>query len=94
MHIDYEPATKRFAAYTDENMRMGEIDYEMKDGDMVATHTLVDEAYRGHGVAGKLLDALTAHAEKEGLKIIPECPYVAAAFERNPARYAKVVKET
>lgn len=92
MRIEHDADGGRFVAYDDENRRLGEIVYEKKDGDLWATHTRVGEAHRGQGVAEKLLDALAAHAEKEGKKIVPICSYVATAFERAPARYAKVAK--
>ena len=92
MRIEHDKDGTRFVAYDEGNARLGEIVYEMKDGDLWATHTRVGEAYRGQGIAEKLLDALTDHAEKEGKKIVPICSYVAGAFERTPARYAKVVK--
>lgn len=92
MRIEHDPDGTRFVAYNDDGQQLGEIVYEPKDGDLLATHTRVGDAYRGQGIAEKLLDALAAHAEKEGKKIVPICSYVISAFERSPARYAKVAK--
>ena len=92
MRIEHDADAGRFVAYGDDDRRLGEIVYEERDGDLWATHTRVGAAHRGQGIAEKLLDALVGHAGKEGKKIVPVCSYVAAAFDREPVRYAKVAK--
>ena len=47
-------------------------------------HTFVDESLRGQGVAGQLMEALTAHLRSEGLKALPVCSYAVAWFEKHP----------
>ncbi len=54
------------------------------DGTIIADHTFVPDAFRGKGVAAMLVAALIAKARQEGWKIVPQCSYVAAAFQRNP----------
>ena len=49
-----------------------------------AEHTLVPSEIGGRGVAGRLVDALVADAQEQGFKVVPECSYVAAAFEKHP----------
>lgn len=90
--ITHEPENHRFVALADDGKRMGAIVYEERDGALRATHTWTDEAYRGRGVAGKMLDELVAHAEERGMKIVPVCSYVVAAFERHPERYRAVTQ--
>ena len=60
------------------------------DGALIADHTFVDNSLRGQGVAAKLLDHLTAHARDNQLKIVPLCPYISKAMDRNPAKYEDV----
>ena len=50
----------------------------------VAEHTLVPTEIGGRGVAGRLVQALIADAQAQGFKVVPECSYVAAAFEKHP----------
>ncbi len=50
----------------------------------VADHTLVPAKIGGRGVALRLVEALVADARQHGFTIIPECSYVAAAFQRHP----------
>lgn len=50
----------------------------------VADHTLVPNAFRGRGIAGKLVDALIADAREHKFKIVPQCSYVEAKFDENP----------
>ena len=54
------------------------------DGARVADHTLVPREIGGRGVAARLVEALIADARAQGFRIVPECSYVAAQFERHP----------
>lgn len=63
---------------------IGRLTWVQKDGARVAEHTLVPREIGGRGIAGKLVDALVADAEAEGFRIVPQCSYVAAQFERHP----------
>jgi predicted GNAT family acetyltransferase len=58
--------------------------YELEPGVMRMTHTVVDPALEGKGIAGALVKAALAHARDNGLKIDPQCPYVRAYMERHP----------
>ncbi|MFA6218879.1 MAG: GNAT family N-acetyltransferase [Erythrobacter sp.] len=61
-----------------------ELTWFERDGVRHANRTYVPDAMRGKGVAGRLVDALIADAREQGFRIVPECSYVAAAFERHP----------
>lgn len=50
----------------------------------VVDHTFTPPAARGKGVAMALVEAIVAEAREEGFTIVPQCPYVAAAFRRHP----------
>jgi predicted GNAT family acetyltransferase len=47
-------------------------------------HTFVTPELRGGGVARLLLDAAVEWARRTGIRIVPECSYVRAAFARDP----------
>lgn len=44
--------------------------------------TFVDSSLRGQGVAAKLVKAVVEKARAEGKKIVPECSYAIAEFEK------------
>jgi predicted GNAT family acetyltransferase len=49
-----------------------------------AYHTLTPTALRGRGIASALVERLVADARREGFRIIPTCPFVAAQFDSHP----------
>ncbi|MER7349747.1 GNAT family N-acetyltransferase [Streptomyces aurantiacus] len=52
---------------------------------LVPVHTEVPPAHAGRGIAGALARELYATAAREGLAVVPLCPYVAKWAERHPA---------
>ena len=50
---------------------------------------IVDEKLSGQGVARKLVDAGVAFAREKSYKIIPQCSYANAVFNKTP-EYADV----
>lgn len=58
--------------------------YQREGGTITFTHTLVPEAIAGRGVASKLIRAALDAARDEGLKVVAQCPFVAAYIERHP----------
>lgn len=59
-------------------------EYEL-DGDTITfTHTVVPEEAEGHGVGSRLVAGALAEARARGLKVVPQCPFVAAYLERHP----------
>jgi predicted GNAT family acetyltransferase len=58
--------------------------YQREGGTITFTHTLVPKAIEGRGVASKLIRAALDASRDEGLKVIPQCPFVAAYIERHP----------
>ncbi|MGH8241885.1 MAG: GNAT family N-acetyltransferase [Steroidobacteraceae bacterium] len=51
---------------------------------VVADHTGTPVPMRGHGVATALVERLIQDARREGFKIEPVCPFVAAQFDEHP----------
>lgn len=76
----------RFYLYEpDTGKEIGEITYStVKEGVIAIDHTRVDDSYRGHGLAAKLLNALLDYADLKDLKIVPVCEYAKAAFKNKP----------
>lgn len=61
-----------------------ELTWKARGGDRVADHTFTPPQARGQGIARKLVEAMVADAREHGFKIVPQCPYVAALFRKNP----------
>ncbi|MGH8249731.1 MAG: GNAT family N-acetyltransferase [Steroidobacteraceae bacterium] len=51
---------------------------------VIADHTETPVAMRGQGLATVLVERLVADARSERFKIVPQCPFVAAQFDRHP----------
>lgn len=62
----------------------GELTYKIDDGRIVLIHTGVPKELEGHGLAGALVKAAVARALREGLTIVPLCPYAREWFRRHP----------
>jgi predicted GNAT family acetyltransferase len=58
--------------------------YERDDDAIVFTHTVVPEALRGEGVGSRLIAGALAQVREQGLKVVPQCPFVAAYLRDHP----------
>ena len=91
MQIRYEVEHGRSAAYDKEN-RVGIAEFEDADGRWVITHTEVDPAYGGQGIARRLIEEVIAAARRDGAKIVPLCSY-ADKMMRRTDEYADVLAD-
>lgn len=51
---------------------------------LVVTHTVTPPALRGRGLASRLVGGMLADARRLGLRIVPQCWFVADYFDRHP----------
>jgi predicted GNAT family acetyltransferase len=79
--VRHNAAAKRYEALVDGHLSVCE--YELADGRMIFTHTLVPPELRGRGIAEKLVRAALADARAAGRKVEPACSYVAVFIQRN-----------
>ncbi|MEV6723895.1 GNAT family N-acetyltransferase [Streptomyces xanthochromogenes] len=66
---------------------VGRIAYFVLDepsGVLVAVHTVVEPGHEGKGIAGDLVREFYATAAREGVAVVPLCPYAAKWAERHP----------
>ncbi|MCD4961942.1 GNAT family N-acetyltransferase [Enterococcus casseliflavus] len=74
----------------DGDKEIGEMTWsEVGETRLIIDHTFVDPAYRGQGLAEKLVAKGVEKARKEQKKIIPLCPFAKKELERKP-EYADV----
>lgn len=64
--------------------------FQESDTHIAFTHTEVDEAYQGQGLASQLAGEAIADAVARDLTIIPLCPYMARYLERHDVEGARV----
>lgn len=66
---------------------IGHIDYfvlSAPEAALVPVHTVVESAHEGQGIAGAMVREFYAMAAREGLPVVPLCPYVTRWAERHP----------
>ena len=79
--ITHNAAASRFETIVDGHLCVA--DYQLDDGVMTMTHTLVPPALEGRGIAAALVAAALAHARTAGLRVRPACSYVARYMQRH-----------
>ena len=85
------PDRSRFEITVDGQLA-GFAEYRSHPGSFTFTHTQVDEAYQGRGLAGRLIRTALDTARRRGLMVVPLCPYV-AGFIRANHDYLPIVDE-
>jgi uncharacterized protein len=80
----------RFEALDESGVVAGFAAYRRRDGKVVFTHTVVDDAFEGHGVGSTLIAASLDAVRDEGLQIVPQCPFVSSFVDKHP-EYADLV---
>jgi uncharacterized protein len=56
-----------------------------REGDVIVfTHTVVPPAIEGRGIGSKLVRAALDAARDQKLRVVPQCPFVAAFIKRHP----------
>jgi predicted GNAT family acetyltransferase/glutaredoxin len=58
--------------------------YRRRDGRISFTHTEVDRSCEGRGFGSRLVAAALDDARRQGLRVLPLCPFVAHYVEQHP----------
>jgi predicted GNAT family acetyltransferase len=82
-------AELRYEAIADGRL-VGEIRYRREPGAIVMVHTEVAPSAEGKHVGSSLVEAALADVRARGLRVVPQCPFVAAYIRRHP-EYADLV---
>lgn len=73
----------------DGDKNAGELSYRTGLGRIFIDHTEVDPAYEGKGIGKQLVAAAVAYARQKQIKVVNNCPFAKAVFQRTP-EYADV----
>ena len=79
--IVFEKNENRAVAY-DSNIKVGECDFEEINDIWNITHTEVDSAYQGQGIARKLVENVIENSRKFHKKIEATCSYSKKIVEK------------
>ena len=77
------PEAHRYELELDDE-RIGELAYRQRKGRIAFTHTNVNPAYEGRGFGSRLAEAALADARRQGLAVVPLCPFIAWYIEQHP----------
>jgi uncharacterized protein len=80
------PEEHRFVLTVDGHT--AELVYRLRDGRMVLIHTEVPEALGGRGLGGELVAAID-RAVRDGLTIVPLCPFARGWLQCHPDEAAR-----
>jgi hypothetical protein len=76
-------------AYIDDG-RVAELIYRLRGERFVLVHTEVPDTLGGRGIVGRLAQAAVERADREGLTVVPACPYAEVWLRRHPDQAARV----
>ena len=81
IEVRHNTAAQRFEAEVDGGLSVA--DYQIRNGEMIMTHTYTPPELRGRGIAEKLVRAALEYARAEKLKVVPACSYVDIFIQRH-----------
>jgi uncharacterized protein len=81
-------AAARFELRADD--RLAELTYRRNGRRLVLIHTGTPRELEGRGIGGRLVAAAIDRAAREGLTIVPLCPFARGWLERHPAEAGRV----
>ena len=70
----------------------GIVQYHLHDGVIAFMHAETDPRFRGHGVAGHLIQSSLEAARERHLAVLPYCPFVRSWITEHPD-YADLVPD-
>jgi uncharacterized protein len=63
---------------------LAELLYRRNGNRLVLIHTEVPEQLEGHGIGGALVTAAVGRAARDGMTLVPLCPFARGWLERHP----------
>jgi uncharacterized protein len=84
------PAKERFEIRAGDQV-VGFTQYKRRGHLIAFIHTEVSPEYEGKGVASRLISAALDTSRKEGMAVLPFCPFVRGYIEKHPDEYLDLV---
>jgi predicted GNAT family acetyltransferase len=84
-------AQNRYEAITPDGEVAGFSAYYQRGDVIIFTHTEVDPAYEGQGIASAIAQAALDDVRGQGFAVVPLCPFIKDFIEKNP-EYADLVR--
>jgi uncharacterized protein len=81
--IAHDPERSRYELKLDGRI-VGVADYRQEGNVRSFTHTGVETAHRGQGLAAELIDHALREAQEDGFEVLPHCWYVRDHIARHP----------
>ena len=86
--VTHDPARGRFEYQS--GGRTALLAYRIRDGRIILLHTEVPAELEGQGLGGQLVSAAIDYAAREGLAVVPLCPFAESWLARHPDVAARV----
>ena len=77
------PESSRYEVRVD-GRPIGIAAYHRRGNRIAFTHTEVDESCEGRGFGSRLAAAVLGDARRQGLEVVPLCPFIAGYIQRHP----------
>jgi predicted GNAT family acetyltransferase len=71
---------------------VGHADYRAAGNTVVFTHTLIDAAFEGRGLGGRLAEEALEDVRRLGGSVVPQCSFIVDYIRRHP-EFAALVDE-
>lgn len=81
--VVHVPEASRYELRAGDRM-VGEAAYRRRNGRLALIHTEVDEALEGRGLGSRLIERALDDARREGLEVVPLCPFVEWFVKQHP----------
>ena len=75
LQVTDNQAQSRFEIRADGELA-GFVQYDLDDNEIAFTHTETDDRFRGHGLAGTLVQSALEAVRDRKLVVLPYCPFV------------------
>lgn len=73
----------QYEFHIDDNI--AKVEYiKSKNGEIYLTHTEVPVSLQGRGIASQLIGKILLDIERQQLRLVPLCPFVAGYIQQNP----------
>ncbi|WNV84379.1 GNAT family N-acetyltransferase [Umezawaea sp. Da 62-37] len=71
----------------------GYAQYERGEGTITFTHTVIDDAFGGKGLASTLVKHVLNDARDAGIAVLPACPFVRGYIGKHPEYLGLVLED-